>query len=187
MTKSRMVVFRTMWEAFYRWFAGSFRSHTVQRYQVLSPWMRLVIMLFVALQKKQQSKRVRMAARRRREKKCPEACTVMFSDSCRAYCSHKCSPQDEGHRVHLGRHICCACYDLLDTDPATLRRDTEIRRAAFRRMGHIAEEINAASARQIHLLAQMADKAWPEVEDYCNPSITLDTSCLLYTSPSPRD
>ena len=43
-------------------------------------------------------------------------------------------------------------------------------------MGHTAEEINAASARQIHLLAQMADKAWPEVEDYCNPSITLDTS-----------
>ena len=78
--------------------------------------------------------------------------------------------------MHLGRHVCCACYDLLATDPATLRRDMEIRRAAFRRMGRIAEEINAASARQIHLLAQMADKAWPEVEDYCNPSITLDTS-----------
>ena len=100
----------------------------------------------------------------------------MLSDDCKAYCSHKCSPHNEDNRAHLGRHICCACYDLLTTDPATLRRDMEIRRAAFRRMGHIAEEINAASARQIHLLAQMADKAWPEVEDYCNPSITLDTS-----------
>ena len=179
MTKSRMVVFRVMWEAFYRWFAGSFRFNTVQKYQVLAPWMRLVMMLFAATWKRQQNKRERMAARRRRKEICPGACTALFSDSCRGYCSHICSPQTDEDQAHLGLHICCACYDLLDTDPAILKRDMEIRRAVFRRMGCTAEEINATSARQVQLLAQMADKTWPEVEDYCN--------CLLYTSPSPRD
>ena len=178
--------YRELWDAFYRWFRGSFRLRAVKIFQDY-PWLRMVQQLLAGEVSDKKLKFTRMHRRRRTAQPCIEACSAMVSDKCHGQCEHMCSTVPYGiagvfqvgpqpMHGHLGKHICVACFQFLSVDEAGKAKVKEMRQAVFRRMAGTASQINSAAARQVGLLAQMVELEWPRVEDHCDPVLVLDTS-----------
>ena len=171
-TLERRREYRRLWDAFHGWFRGAFRQQTPERF-IAFHWVRLYAILVARSEVFKQQKRKRMRTRRETAKPCIEVCSAMVSPQCHGQCEHMCAANRSGH---LGKHICVACFHVLNGAEAETIKAKEQRQVGYRKMAEMAATFKGSSAKQVELLAQMIEHDWPRVQEYCDPMLILDTS-----------